>query len=371
MNKFLTNLVCAFIPIKSIRDNIRRKYAKSPLQEIKDVLETLSQKIETELTTLSREIKMQSRRISYPIFHNIDYMNIDFMNSIIFDFSGGLGDQLFSFLYAYKVFKEYKNDNNYKFYFNINDCNDEQGGFKLLSFDIRKYINFETVKLPREIIKIYSDTKSYSCSYSFDKKLFTNNNINRHIVDNTNAIEAPIIIKRKVGFSDNYNKYPDDIRNMLTLIAPMDEANKNKLEKIKNCDNPICIHLRRGDVIRNKNKGYAVNKNYVNRSIREMINKLKERDSKINEFNFFIFSNGIEWARENLDFNIENIDKNITVNSDFVDINDDTKSEFELELMKNCKHYIISGGGFSVLPLFLNTYPDKIVIEPGDDDWEY
>jgi hypothetical protein len=162
-------------------------------------------------------------------------------------------------------------------------------------------------------------------------------------------------------------EYVDDLRKMLTLIVPMDEANKEKLEKIKSCDNAISIHLRRGDIVRKKQRYYAVNKNYVNKSIREMIQKLKEIGWGDNKFDFFIFSNEIQWARDNLDFAIENVN----INADFVDINDDTKSEFELELMKNCKHFIISGGGFSSLSAFLSDNPNKIIIEPGDDDWEY
>jgi hypothetical protein len=371
MNKFFINLVCAFIINKNKRDNFRKKYKDNFKKKYKEKIRPKKCK-----STPLQEIKTELRTLSYLKFYNIDHKN-----SIIFDFSGGLTDQILFFLYAYKVSKEHTNNKNYKFYFNINNCNEEQGGFRLFSFDIYKYINFEVVKLPKEILKIYNDTKNYSYTYkAMNLDFFDDIHVNEHIIDNVNLIEAPIIIKRRITlekrvndnfswFDHGYNllagyKYVDDLKKMLKLIVPMDEANKNKLEKIKNCENAICIHIRRGDVIKHKIKYYAVNKNYVNRSIKEMIKKLIEKDNKIDKFNFFIFSDEIKWAEKNLDFNI-----NRNINVDFVDINDGTKPEFELELMKNCKHYILSGGGFSQLPLFFNTNPDKIVIVPCDGDW--
>jgi hypothetical protein len=73
------------------------------------------------------------------------------------------------------------------------------------------------------------------------------------------------------------------------------------------------------------------------------------------------------WAKRNLDFDVEGA----KIEIDFVAINGEQDSEFELELMKNCKHCIMSGGAFSLLAAFLNPNKDKIIIKPGNDDWEY
>jgi hypothetical protein len=327
---------------------------------------------ENALFELVAELIREQKTQNYLKFYNIDWTK-----SIIFDFTGGIGDQFFCFCFAYKFYKEYKNDKGYKIYFNTNSGRMEHGGFKLLNFNIRKYINFEAIRLPMEIQKIYSDTGNYSCAYfgglrDQGKPLLTEPELNKYIVDDIQSVQPPIIIKRFYHpcdvNGDILEKYADDLRDMMTLITPMDDANREKLEKIKSCKNSICIHLRRGDVVRNKTKGYTPTINYVNKSIREIIEILKNRGET--KFNFFIFSNddeGINWAKNNLDFNVERT----AIDADFVDINDNTKSEFELELTKNCKHYILSGGGFSSLMVLLNTNPDKIVIRPEEGDLEY
>jgi hypothetical protein len=54
---------------------------------------------------------------------------------------------------------------------------------------------------------------------------------------------------------------------------------------------------------------------------------------------------------------------------DFIDINKDNEPCFEMELMRNCNHFIVSGGGFSNLATVLGKHKNKIIIRPTHEDY--
>jgi hypothetical protein len=74
---------------------------------------------------------------------------------------------------------------------------------------------------------------------------------------------------------------------------------------------------------------------------------------------FFIFTNSQSLARARF----------ADCDMKFVDINDDDQPHFELELMKNCQHFITSGGGFSRLASMLSTNKNKIIMNPLSTDF--
>jgi hypothetical protein len=108
------------------------------------------------------------------------------------------------------------------------------------------------------------------------------------------------------------------------------------------------MHIRMGDCLRPKvANNYLPRRSYFYKSIE----KLKK---SLGEMTIFVFTNSQELAR----VRFANYDVN------FVDINDDDKSYFELELMRNCQHFITSGGGFSRLASHLSTNKDKKIVIP-------
>jgi len=80
-------------------------------------------------------------------------------------------------------------------------------------------------------------------------------------------------------------------------------------------------------------------------------------NSKINNPHYFIFSDDLSWARENV---------KITAPVTFVDFKDNSKDTVELNLMSKCYHNIIANSSFSWWGAFLNTNPGKIVIAPAN-----
>lgn len=160
---------------------------------------------------------------------------------------------------------------------------------------------------------------------------------------------APIIVH---GFFES-NKYFDDIRSvLLEEFTPKYELLPHNIElmEIINDNNSVCISIRRGDYITNKE--YAKYFSIVNRSYFE--NAIEEVKKRIEDPVFILFSDDVEWAKSNIDFKGAKY---------FSEKGDDPVWE-KLRLMYSCKHFIISNSTFSWWAQYLGRNPQKIVISP-------
>ncbi len=151
-----------------------------------------------------------------------------------------------------------------------------------------------------------------------------------------------------VGFwqSEKYFKEIEkEIRKEFSFnLDKLDNKNFEILNKIKKL-NTVSLHIRRGDYLKNASLGNVCDLNYFKRSIKFV-------EEKIEDPLFIIFSDDIEWCKENL--KKENI----------VYIDWKNKPEIDMYLMKNCKHNIISNSTFSWWAAWLNENRKKIVIMP-------
>ena len=120
-------------------------------------------------------------------------------------------------------------------------------------------------------------------------------------------------------------------------------------EKIKKT-NSVGIHLRRGDFINSKHHGIhgICSLEYYQSTISYVSNK-------IDEAVFFIFSDDVEWVKENFNFDSR---------SYYISGNNGTNSYIDMQLMSGCKHNIIANSSFSWWGAWLNTNSDKIIIAP-------
>ncbi|MBR2526452.1 alpha-1,2-fucosyltransferase [bacterium] len=155
------------------------------------------------------------------------------------------------------------------------------------------------------------------------------------------------------GFFQN-EKYFINVREQLLkdfqLNEDLDEQNREMLKKIKNTES-ISVHFRRGDYTKARIAKVfgCCGENYYKNAIKIIAEKLDKKPT------LFIFSDDINWVKNNIKFEYETI---------FVDINSGKKGYFDLELMKNCKHNVIANSSFSWWSAWLNENPDKIVVAP-------
>lgn len=114
------------------------------------------------------------------------------------------------------------------------------------------------------------------------------------------------------------------------------------------------MHIRRGDYVSNE-----IYQNILGEvcSYDYYYNALKYIQSKIQDISLYIFSDDINWVRNNFDF-LSNY--NVT----FINHNKDTESYIDMQLMSNCQYNIIANSTFSWWGAWLNKNPLKMVLAP-------
>jgi hypothetical protein len=141
--------------------------------------------------------------------------------------------------------------------------------------------------------------------------------------------------------SEKYFKdYEDEIRD---LFMSYDVELSDELKELLNSENTCSIHVRRGDFLKYPNNHPVQNMNYFLKAIKQM-----PKDSV-----FLIFSDDIQWCRQNFPDLPEKF-KFIEGNKDYED----------LYIMSRCKNNIICNSTFSWWGAWLNNNPDKIVVAP-------
>jgi hypothetical protein len=139
----------------------------------------------------------------------------------------------------------------------------------------------------------------------------------------------------------------DTILNDFQLKLPLRNELKEIALKISD-SNSVSIHIRRGDYAQDK----KTNAHHGTCSLEYYQEAIKLITEKIQNPIFYIFSDDIEWVKENLKINYPKY--HVEGNKGFED----------MELMKNCKHNIIANSSFSWWAAWLNTNKEKIIIAP-------
>ena len=136
------------------------------------------------------------------------------------------------------------------------------------------------------------------------------------------------------------------IKKEFSLKHPLNKENLSLIEQIMSGVS-VSLHIRRGD--------YLTNSYFENLSLDYYYNSLKYLSASIENFKVFIFSDDIQWVKENLQIDKPHV---------FVNVNGSETDFMELELMKSCSHNIIANSTFSWWGGWLNENPNKIVIAP-------
>jgi len=163
---------------------------------------------------------------------------------------------------------------------------------------------------------------------------------------------SPTVYRSGNSYYDGYwqaSQYVEEVSETLiqdfSLTVPMSEQGQTISKKITDSES-ISIHIRRGDYTRNDN---TLPMEYYKRAVERI-------DSCLDNHKYFIFSDDIEWTRNNL---------TITADCVYVDHNGTETAYEDLMLMSSCDHNIIANSTFSWWGAWLNQNSDKTVIAPG------
>lgn len=146
-----------------------------------------------------------------------------------------------------------------------------------------------------------------------------------------------------------FEGFEEQIRKDFTFRNKIEHANnyiKNMLKKIKS-SNSVLLNVRRTDYL-NTNYHGVMGVDFFKKGINII-------ESKIKKPHYFLFSDDIEWCKNNIK------QDNMTI-VDHSYMGD--RFSYYLQLMKNCKHFIIPNSSFAWWAAWLCQNNGKIIIAP-------
>lgn len=149
----------------------------------------------------------------------------------------------------------------------------------------------------------------------------------------------------------------DEIRTDFSFRSPIAPTSKQLSDEIEN-KNSVCINVRRADFLNTSFHGVC-NMNYFGPAIEFMA-------SRVVNSHFFVFSDDPEWCLNNFKLPYR-----------FTFVGHEHKGEkfsSYLQLMAQCKHFIIPNSSFAWWAVWMNQGDEKVVVAPTvwftDSSWD-
>lgn len=139
----------------------------------------------------------------------------------------------------------------------------------------------------------------------------------------------------------------DQVRKAFTYRHELIPESRDLLARIES-SNAVCLNVRRTDFLTTDVLN-ATDEAFFQRGVRHVREHVESPQ-------VFVFSDDIEWCRENLKFSVP---------TEFVGHeHKGFKFGNYLRLMQSCKHFVIPNSSFAWWAAWLNTRPGKIVVAP-------
>ena len=273
---------------------------------------------------------------------------------VISNISAGFGNQLFQ--YATGLAIAMKNKSKYKLDLSFYEKEENKKMFKLnylnLKYDVAKLSEYSNYKNQEGIPSIYFRILRRIGIYNkFNKK--------SHLIDTFGfnpskkilKVTSPCYIEGHCTKIDYFKKIRPQLLEVFSLKGSFSKQASKILDKIKD-SNSVSIHIRRGDYLE-IDFFKIISLEYYLEAINVILKKIEDPE-------FFVFSDDIEWVKTNLKVSKKIHFVNIDGDSD----NDGMIDIEEFFLMKNCKYNIIANSSFSWWASYLNDYEKKITIAP-------
>ncbi|SEW52333.1 alpha-1,2-fucosyltransferase [Chitinophaga arvensicola] len=253
---------------------------------------------------------------------------------------GGLGNQMFQYALGRHLSTKY----NLPLFLN-KTIYEENRSDRVYALDVFK-LGENIVDDPEPLQLNAATLKAYELNetdFTFDEDILT-------ILDDQNTDDLLLVIS---GYWQSF-KYFEKISSLLKQDFVFVNEVMGRWKELMNyiqSVNAIMINVRRSDYlteIKSQIHG-VVSIEYIEKGMQII-------RSKVPNPVFFVFSDGMDWCKENISASEEIF---------FVDEKYyDPKFQFYLQLMVNCKHYIISNSTFAWWSAWLCKHEDKIVICP-------
>ena len=279
--------------------------------------------------------------------------NANLKKTLTINVIGGLGNQMFQFAFGYAVSKE--NNANIRLdlsgfntyglrdyelgLFNVEENPELKSKYDFLLNRLNGKQNTILSKANRKMLRwLLRFTRFYfqeKEAFVFDQRVF-NITIDTYFY----------------GYWQNekyFNKYRKELLEIFMLKNIHSKTNEY-LHQIINSE-AVSLHVRRGDYVTNMNTNSVhgtCDLEYYKRAVMEVLKSKQQA-------HFFIFSDDIDWAKDNLDF----VD-----NKTFIRLEPDIPDHEEMHLMSQCKYNIIANSSFSWWGAWLNQNSDKKIIAP-------
>lgn len=269
---------------------------------------------------------------------------------IIVKIKGGLGNQLFQYALGRRL--THFNGQQLKLDISYYDT------FKLRGYELHN-LNIKEDIATADDLKALGITDSKDLGSTLHRALERRRSIEkRHrVVEQSFAFEPKVLNVSKDAYLDGhwqseryFSEIADIIRAEFTPRQRLDATSEKMVSDIARMSS-VSLHIRRGDYVTNpvNREVYATCSNdYYLRCISEMAKRIPDP-------HFFVFSDEVEWVKENLDFKHP-----VT----YVDHNSQEEAYKDLYLMSKCKHHIIANSTFSWWGAWLANNRDKIVFAP-------
>jgi hypothetical protein len=259
--------------------------------------------------------------------------------------SGGLGNQMFQYVFGQYISKKYKE----KIYYDCEWYKNQKSNKKTSTR------NLELLKFDLDI-EILKNRKYLFKSNLIDTLLYLIKNLLLYSSNRNTIYESRVSLlgrflsaifgkKYNIGYWQKY-KYYESISKDIEFKLKDNQLFINSRIKEKILDtNAVSIGVRRGDYVRLGliTCDIAYYKKAINLIAKNINNPI-----------FYIFSDDIEWCKKNI---------KIPNKHYFVESNQDTPFE-NMELMSLCKHNIISNSSYDWWGAVLNKNNQKTVICP-------
>jgi len=171
-----------------------------------------------------------------------------------------------------------------------------------------------------------------------------------HFDSNFHLLERPVYLEGFWQSEKYFLECTEVIRDDLIFKEGLPDCFRYTEDQIHSTDS-ICIHIRRGDYLTNpialQTHGVC-SIDYVHRGLQSVSLGLMKPHC-------FIFSDDLEWVKENL---------KLTLPHTVVDIAKPHEAHFDLALMAQCKHFVIANSSLSWWGAWLSKNTSKHIVTP-------